>query len=297
MISPLRIFFVLMFFHAIASAQIVANRDVANLPQGQGSVTLNPTNNDVFSGNISRFIQVNPAYGFASFDALGNMIYTQTKDTCAVADSLQYRICLSPTQCATAWVVINITCTGYEMRANDDNFLAFENEVSSFNFTENDKTPFTIFSIITSPQYGQILSASVTEVLYRPSQCGKTDTIEYILCNDVKCDTAKVLIKLNDCTQEKKLQIYNAVSPNGDGKNDVFFISELEDFPENKLQILNRWGQLVFEMNNYDNSWNGKNKSGKDLEDGVYYYILDLGASNSTVTDKRLFKGSIMLMR
>jgi gliding motility-associated-like protein len=80
-------------------------------------------------------------------------------------------------------------------------------------------------------------------------------------------------------------------------KNDVFYISEVQEFPENNLQILNRWGQLVFEMKNYNNTWNGKNKAGKDLEDGVYYYILELGQSNTIQTNKKFLKGSLMLMR
>jgi gliding motility-associated-like protein len=297
MISFLKLVFVIFFFQSFAFAQIIATNDVVNLPQGQGSAILNPTNNDIFSGNLTRIISKNPEFGFGSFDALGNLIYTQTKDTCNISDSLQYTICMSPIQCSSAWIFVNIECTGYEMQAIDDEVSANDSENFIFNFTENDILPFQSFSIIKNPIYGQVVSNLGYEITYRATQCGKTDTIKYKLCNNVKCDTATALINIAPCFVERKIEVYNAISPNGDGKNDVFYISEVQEFPENNLQILNRWGQLVFEMKNYNNTWNGKNKAGKDLEDGVYYYILELGQSNTIQTNKKFLKGSLMLMR
>lgn len=70
-------------------------------------------------------------------------------------------------------------------------------------------------------------------------------------------------------------------TPNGDGKNDPFYIPGLDSYPKNKLQIFNRWGNIVYEASPYKNDWDGKpNKSsiGTDkLPVGTYFYILDLG--------------------
>lgn len=70
-------------------------------------------------------------------------------------------------------------------------------------------------------------------------------------------------------------------TPNGDGKNDPFYIPGLDNYPKNKLQIFNRWGNIVYEAAPYKNDWDGApNKSsmgtGK-LPVGTYFYILDLG--------------------
>jgi len=66
--------------------------------------------------------------------------------------------------------------------------------------------------------------------------------------------------------------IPSVFTPNNDGLNDLFFIQGL---PTNAaLKIFNRWGQMVFQEDNYANDWKGKTTSGKDLADGVYYYEL-----------------------
>ena len=62
----------------------------------------------------------------------------------------------------------------------------------------------------------------------------------------------------------------NVITPyNVDGFNDVFHIDGLENFPDTKLQIYNRWGKKIYESNNYQNDWNGNGAA-----DGVYYWVL-----------------------
>uniref|UniRef100_UPI00398C606D DUF7507 domain-containing protein n=1 Tax=Winogradskyella sp. A2 TaxID=3366944 RepID=UPI00398C606D len=79
------------------------------------------------------------------------------------------------------------------------------------------------------------------------------------------------------------LTIYNEFSPNGDGVNETFVIDCLERFPNNKLEVYNRWGNIVYSKNGYLNDWDGTsngraliNESDK-LPVGTYYYVLDLG--------------------
>lgn len=76
----------------------------------------------------------------------------------------------------------------------------------------------------------------------------------------------------------KDNDIPNLFSPNGDGLSDVFKISGIEDFPEFKIQIYDRWGSEVYNYNNNGNTnpiwWDGTFK-GKPVPEGVYYYTLD----------------------
>lgn len=73
----------------------------------------------------------------------------------------------------------------------------------------------------------------------------------------------------------KDIFIPEALTPNGDGKNETFLIKGIED-KSNSVQIFNRWGQLVFEAKNYDNSWAGDDMSGNPLENDTYFYVIEV---------------------
>nr|WKN36295.1 gliding motility-associated C-terminal domain-containing protein [Tunicatimonas sp. TK19036] len=82
---------------------------------------------------------------------------------------------------------------------------------------------------------------------------------------------------------ESTIYTYNGISPNGDGNNDKFIISCIEDFVNNRVRIYNRAGTLVYENMNYDNNTSffegygnrGLYIGGEKLPDGTYFYIID----------------------
>ncbi len=65
----------------------------------------------------------------------------------------------------------------------------------------------------------------------------------------------------------------NFITPNSDGKNDIFVIKGVEYNVGNSLKVYNKVGDLVYEASNYDNSWEGKNQNGESLKAGTYYYV------------------------
>ena len=79
---------------------------------------------------------------------------------------------------------------------------------------------------------------------------------------------------------EIEIRVPNGVSANGDGLNDFLTIENLQYFPENKLQIYNRWGDLVYQAQPYENDWEGtSNVSGlgsDQLVGGTYFFVLQL---------------------
>lgn len=79
------------------------------------------------------------------------------------------------------------------------------------------------------------------------------------------------------------LIVYNAISPNGDGYNDTFLIEGIKDYPDNEVEIYNRWGVKVYDAKGYnesDNMFTGYSdgratiKKGEKLPTGTYFYIL-----------------------
>lgn len=86
--------------------------------------------------------------------------------------------------------------------------------------------------------------------------------------------------------------IYNTISPNGDGLNDSWEIVDIENFPENEVQIYNRWGNLVYDETGYNNDWQGTDKDGNELLVGAYYYVVKLNNEDNVV-----LTGSITIVR
>ncbi len=77
--------------------------------------------------------------------------------------------------------------------------------------------------------------------------------------------------------------IPNAISPNNDGYNDTFYITGMNNFEKVRLQIFNRWGQLVYDNPDYRNNWTGTGTNNEVLADDTYYYVLEIpGKSNYT---------------
>lgn len=81
------------------------------------------------------------------------------------------------------------------------------------------------------------------------------------------------------------LELPTAISPNGDLKNDAYYVKGLEAYPNNKLIITNRWGNIVYEEEDYKNDWEGTNKNGKNLPEGVYYVIIEINEGEITLNN------------
>lgn len=97
-----------------------------------------------------------------------------------------------------------------------------------------------------------------------------------------------VLVAINECD----IKVYNFVSVDNDGINEIFTIDGIAFYPENNVQIFNRWGTLVYEINGYNNSdrsFNGKSDGrftldiNSNLPEGTYYYIIKYSKPRSGI--------------
>ena len=67
------------------------------------------------------------------------------------------------------------------------------------------------------------------------------------------------------------ISIFNALTTDGNTENRFFKIKPLERFPNNRLVIFNRWGEIIYEIDGYKNDFEAR-KEGKALETGTYYF-------------------------
>ncbi len=141
-------------------------------------------------------------------------------------------------------------------------------------------------SIVLNGSGGQFYSWSPTVGLSDPfaenPTCTPPYTVTYTLtvtsfngCSD----TDAVIVT---SAKDYNVIISNLITINGDGFNDVWNIQNIEFYPQNKVSVYNRNGNLVFEQEGYNNSWNGTFNN-LQLPDGTYYYILQFTDTGDTV--------------
>ena len=76
--------------------------------------------------------------------------------------------------------------------------------------------------------------------------------------------------------EPEAIKLPNGFTPNGDGFNDFYVIKGIQGYPGNKVNIFNRWGNLVFSTQDYQNNWSGVSNDGNLLPDGTYFIVVDL---------------------
>ena len=102
---------------------------------------------------------------------------------------------------------------------------------------------------------------------------------------------------------EDELEVFNLLTPNNDGKNDVFVIRNIDLYPENTIEIFNRWGAKVYNASGYGQ--NGRYFTGVSnargvisqsslLPTGTYFYILKYKSSSGELKER---KGYLYLTR
>ena len=99
-----------------------------------------------------------------------------------------------------------------------------------------------------------------------------------------------VTIDLSNCDPEAyDFFIPDGFSPNGDGRNDTFFVPNIETiYPDFTLEILNRYGSSLFKGNQHSPSWDGRNQGGI-APNGVYFYIIKFNKDGRKAEQGRLY--------
>jgi gliding motility-associated-like protein len=81
----------------------------------------------------------------------------------------------------------------------------------------------------------------------------------------------------------------NIFSPNGDGRNDIFYIPGICKGETVQMDIFDRWGILMFSTEARKEGWDGRTTAGVEANEGTYYFVVKLKDSN--------YKGFILLTR
>ena len=97
-------------------------------------------------------------------------------------------------------------------------------------------------------------------------------TFMLVVMDDLGCKDTIILI----ISEDNDVTATPLLSPNGDGINDVWIIDGLNNYPQCKVNVLNRWGQVIYNSLGYATPWDGT-YNGTPLPASDYFYIIDLG--------------------
>lgn len=133
-------------------------------------------------------------------------------------------------------------------------------------------------------------NSETLSIRFAPTDLGqRTGTLTILSNGDIPAYTLNLLGE-----GDAEPEVFNVVTTNNNGKHDFLNIRNITLFPKNRVSIYDRWGNVVFEKNGYDNAtetFTGISSSGKELAAGTYYYVLDKGNGSQRIT------GYIMLKR
>ncbi|MBC8005862.1 MAG: tandem-95 repeat protein, partial [Verrucomicrobia bacterium] len=221
-----------------------------------------------------------PEHGSLTIDVDGSYTYTP-EDNYQGTDQFTYQICSLEGNCSEATVTIAIKNSNDMPLAKDDTHTIQLDLVLQGDVAENDIISGdggNVWTIMDLPAHGTISFHPDGTYTYTPNaDFLGSDSFKYKLCDaDGDCSQAKVSIRIEDILLPNQI-----LTPNGDDVNDTFIIVGIDLYPQNKLTMYNRWGNIVYQKNNYQNEWEGNSNvskiGSKSLPVGTYYYLVDYG--------------------
>ncbi len=143
--------------------------------------------------------------------------------------------------------------------------------------------------VVTQPTSGAVASITngVLTIDYKGKSFFGKESILIEACNKAGVCSQQVF-NINVEVSSGDIVVYNAVSPNDDALNPIFFIKNIDSVsPKNQVGIYNRWGDEVFSISDYNNQTNvfaGFSNNGSKLPTGTYFYKITLSSTGKTMT-------------
>ncbi len=171
-------------------------------------------------------------------------------------DSTTLHLDVNPLPLASATFAYTPSCDGLKAAYTNTSTIS-NGEILNFvwdfgdNASSTDENPEHTFA------YGQVYTTTLTAI--SQNNCKN----QLSILNDVQAQKDNV-----------KIEMANVITPNGDGVNDCFYYKADGKFDEcSELWVYNRWGKEIFKSANSEDCWDGKDKNGNVVDNGVYFFV------------------------
>lgn len=225
-----------------------------NIASPGGTFTFNPA--------VSDGATINASTGAIS-NGVGGTTYTveyTTAGACSSSSTQQVTVVKNPTADFTA------NPTQADLSNPEVTFTNTSQNATSYSWNFGDGSP--------------VSTNQNTSHVY-PNDHAGTYTVTLTATNSLGCSSTKTTtIQIDSLIIT--YSVPNVFSPNGDGVNEDFMFISSSNLKTVHIIIVNRWGNLVFESNDINFKWNGKNQnSGQACSDGTYFYKIDIEGLNN----------------
>ncbi len=252
-------------------------------------------------GDIVSTTGLNSISGNGTLTEIGTFTYEFTPDENYFGNSLwEIEICDdgNPQLCGKLQLTIIIDPVNDAPVATTDTLYVIRKERGTINVLDNDidieNDPLSLELVLQeNPTGGTVDISASGEITYTSDVTFRgEDKLVYTITDGgspPESTTGTLIIMVDD----NPFTVYQTISPNGDGMNDYWHIEGIDYYPNNSVRIYDRYNNLVFEMDGYNNSdraWIGRsNRNGtKLLPEGTYFYRITAG-------EKGAFGGFVVL--
>ncbi len=296
---------------------VAADGDAISAEDNEYTLDRNTSLNEDLSGNVTTLADLGvtftadpvsgPANGTITINPDGTFTYTPTEDFFG-RDSIVYEVCLNgdPTRCAQATAYFRVVIPEDDDTDSDDDTIPDVIEVGDDQDnpvdTDDDGTPDyldTDSDNDTIPDVVEVLDDPLNPV--DTDNDGTPDYLDLDSDDDGLPDEEEAGPDPNNPQDtdgdglpdyrdpDRNVVPYEGFSPGG--ANPTWIIEGIRGYPQNNVKVFNRWGNVVYEENGYDNSgrvWRGNanvsNLGDNEVPDGTYFYVIDLGEGNEPQT-------------
>ncbi|WP_425390708.1 tandem-95 repeat protein [Ekhidna sp.] len=197
----------------------------------------------------------------------------------------------TPPAAATVFININVANINDAPETRPDTLMVMRKESKSINVLLNDYDldgdELQLRTTLEKQPMGGVATISQDGTITYVSDANfrGIDSLIYIV-EDLGSPSltafGKMIIRIDD----NPFTIYQTVSPNGDGMNDYWHIEGIDFYPDNTVTLFDRYNNLVFEINGYNNEdkvWIGNSNTGSNntLPEGTYFYRISAGEAGT----------------
>lgn len=141
----------------------------------------------------------------------------------------------------------------------------------------------------TPPEATAVCGTLVSDASHSPDtefEAGNSEVVYEF--NDGTGNGSVCAFNVNVIRDEISFEVAKVITPNGDGINDTWWVTNIEKFKDNSVLIVDRWGSRIYKSSGYDNidvQWNAAGPGGGRVPIGTYFYTIEVKTNDRVVRD------------